>query len=219
MPNDLWEKAKGASKATGRVALGVLRVVAEASSQYMESPAPCAGCRQEFPRKAISSLTDILTYADRWYVRFCVDCRERLRAAYRYQGTLQAENRKVLVQLKRASDKRLPATLTLDQWVATLDYYGCKCAYCLVAPYEALEHVVPIERGGGTTADNCVPACKACNSAKGVRHPDDIRESSRSPVAMARVRDYLKTRQLSIPTTKAISEVDESPEQEASNDT
>ncbi|TLM65219.1 MAG: HNH endonuclease [Deltaproteobacteria bacterium] len=43
------------------------------------------------------------------------------------------------------------------------------CHYCggRVAPRElTLDHVVPLIRGGRSTRGNCVPACKACNSAK-----------------------------------------------------
>jgi 5-methylcytosine-specific restriction endonuclease McrA len=28
------------------------------------------------------------------------------------------------------------------------------------------EHVIPVSRGGGTTAENIVPACGKCNSSK-----------------------------------------------------
>jgi 5-methylcytosine-specific restriction endonuclease McrA len=43
------------------------------------------------------------------------------------------------------------------------------CHYCgtQVAPKElTLDHIVPLVRGGRSTKGNCVPACKACNSAK-----------------------------------------------------
>lgn len=43
------------------------------------------------------------------------------------------------------------------------------CYYCgaQVAPKElTLDHVVPLVRGGTTSRNNCVPACKSCNSKK-----------------------------------------------------
>jgi 5-methylcytosine-specific restriction endonuclease McrA len=43
------------------------------------------------------------------------------------------------------------------------------CYYCgsAVPPRElTLDHIVPLVRGGHSTRGNCVPACKACNSAK-----------------------------------------------------
>jgi 5-methylcytosine-specific restriction endonuclease McrA len=48
------------------------------------------------------------------------------------------------------------------------------CHYCgeRFAPAElTLDHLVPIARGGTSTLGNCVPACKECNSEKGLRTP------------------------------------------------
>jgi hypothetical protein len=65
----------------------------------------------------------------------------------------------------RARVKGNPATLTLKQWVITMDYFNWNCAYCQ-RDYTLMEHIIPISQGGGTTADNCVPACHLCNVAK-----------------------------------------------------
>ena len=43
------------------------------------------------------------------------------------------------------------------------------CHYCgaKVAPKElTLDHLVPVSRGGKSTKNNCVAACKACNNKK-----------------------------------------------------
>jgi 5-methylcytosine-specific restriction endonuclease McrA len=43
------------------------------------------------------------------------------------------------------------------------------CHYCgarVPARELTLDHLVPLVRGGRSTRGNCVPACKACNSAK-----------------------------------------------------
>jgi hypothetical protein len=50
------------------------------------------------------------------------------------------------------------------------------CAYCVQRCSDGeltMEHIVPVSRGGGTTWLNCVSSCKACNSAKGNRLPDE----------------------------------------------
>lgn len=206
MLDEFRERARRAALAAGSGAIRFMQALSEAYAEYLEQPAPCVGCRQEYPRKVMSRLSDIPAYADCWYLIFCGKCQERLRATYQYEGLRQKENRKLLIQLKRAMDRRLPATLTLDQWLTTLDYHKGLCAYCLVEPYEALEHYIPIELGGGTTAANCVPSCKSCNSAKGARHPADIRESSRSPAAMSRVCEYLKIQRSAFPATEACDE-------------
>lgn len=43
------------------------------------------------------------------------------------------------------------------------------CAYCGIDTNLALDHIVPISRGGDDTAANLVVSCKSCNSSKGGR--------------------------------------------------
>jgi len=69
-------------------------------------------------------------------------------------------------QLRRERDKA--RELRRSQWWRNRIATGI-CHYChrQVAPRElTLDHVVPLVRGGHSTRGNCVPACKACNSAK-----------------------------------------------------
>jgi 5-methylcytosine-specific restriction endonuclease McrA len=96
----------------------------------------------------------------------------------------------VATQNSRARANNLPATLTDDQWDHALRYFNNKCAYCITEPYQVLEHFMPIIKSGGTTADNCVPACFSCNSKKGGRHPDKINRLFPSD-NLARIREYL----------------------------
>lgn len=61
-------------------------------------------------------------------------------------------------------------TITPADWNAILDYFGYRCAYCLVGGPLQQDHIVPITKGGGTTIDNIVPACGRCNKKKGNRN-------------------------------------------------
>lgn len=74
---------------------------------------------------------------------------------------------KIVRQKKRARVKGAEATLTTAQWIEKLrTSQGC-CYYCRkFIGYRALtlEHLVPVAKGGGTTAENCVPACMDCNA-------------------------------------------------------
>jgi len=99
---------------------------------------------------------------------------EEERALLAQQAGYPREARRVQIHLDRAREHRRPATLTVEQWMRTLNRYEWRCAYCEDGPYEALEHTLPLARGGGTTEENCVPACRACNSLKASRHPDAI---------------------------------------------
>lgn len=69
------------------------------------------------------------------------------------------------VQLLRAQRANVAATLILEEWITTLDALDWACAYCR-GPFDLLDHVVPLDQQGGTTALNCVPACRACNAQK-----------------------------------------------------
>jgi|ERR1035437_1256081 5-methylcytosine-specific restriction endonuclease McrA len=40
------------------------------------------------------------------------------------------------------------------------------CAYCKVRPFEDLDHIFPISRGGQHSIGNLLPACKPCNHSK-----------------------------------------------------
>lgn len=54
-----------------------------------------------------------------------------------------------------------------------------ECQYCgnhFTSDKLTIDHVVPRSLGGGTSWDNCVAACKKCNSHKGSRLIKPIRE-------------------------------------------
>lgn len=81
------------------------------------------------------------------------------------------EQQRLKLHLFHAKRAGVPATLTLGEWIATIHYYHSLCAYCQTHPYEVLEHYIPLPKGG-TTKENCVPACKSCNVKKQNIHPE-----------------------------------------------
>jgi 5-methylcytosine-specific restriction endonuclease McrA len=50
---------------------------------------------------------------------------------------------------------------------------GRRCAYC-ARRADTIDHVVPRSRGGGHTWENCVAACRACNSRKADRLLEEL---------------------------------------------
>lgn len=77
---------------------------------------------------------------------------------------------KTATERRRARKAAAPATLTTAEWLALLDAYGHTCAYCGEGPERLTQdHVIPLALGGGTTAENIVPACQSCNSRKGIK--------------------------------------------------
>lgn len=60
-------------------------------------------------------------------------------------------------------------TVSLDE---IIERDGARCAWCGRAAWRrdlTVEHVLPRSRGGITTADNVVVACRSCNRARGSR--------------------------------------------------
>jgi 5-methylcytosine-specific restriction endonuclease McrA len=53
---------------------------------------------------------------------------------------------------------------------------GFACAYCgWEAGKLTIDHIVPKSRGGRTSFENCVSACRPCNTRKGSRTPSEAK--------------------------------------------
>lgn len=84
-----------------------------------------------------------------------------------------AENARLRLQgYRRRAQMRDVATETISSAdIASLvALFGGVCAYC-PAPWEHLDHYIPLARGGSHTIANLVPACAACNLSKGAKLP------------------------------------------------
>lgn len=97
------------------------------------------------------------------------------------------------LHIRSAQDEGREATLTLEEWNDAIKHFNGMCAYCKEEKYDVLEHFVPSCLGGGTTANNCVPACNSCNSKKSNLHPDEL--GDRFPITtINRIQEYLQSR-------------------------
>jgi hypothetical protein len=65
-------------------------------------------------------------------------------------------------QLSHARILGTDATLTLVEWLVTLEDFDWCCAYCQSKPFQVMSHVTPFPHGG-TVLENCVPACYGCS--------------------------------------------------------
>jgi 5-methylcytosine-specific restriction endonuclease McrA len=104
------------------------------------------------------------------------------------------ESERVSYNNRRARKAGREATLTLSEWRKTLHDFNGKCAYCLTASYEVLDHFVPLIWEGGTTAENCIPCCSRCNSRKTTYHPYHLLRHEKWKDACNRIQDYLASR-------------------------
>ena len=62
--------------------------------------------------------------------------------------------------------------ITEEEWEACKKFFGYACAYCGISESESIElygqklHKDHFHHTGSNEIDNCIPACKACNSSK-----------------------------------------------------
>lgn len=86
---------------------------------------------------------------------------------------------------RRARKLEAGGQATKMQIRARIDYYGGYCAYCLQegkqVPYEHVDHVIPLSKGGSNWPANLRPACAHHNQSKGNKHPSVWRQSQWVP--------------------------------------
>lgn len=81
-------------------------------------------------------------------------------------------------------------TVDIIVWRETLEMFDYKCAYCRDWA-TCLDHVVPVSKGGTNDPDNCLPACKRCNSSKRDKDLNVWLKTSRiAKEALSRPLDY-----------------------------
>lgn len=141
----------------------------------------CRECRTEIHRKwRIEHAEQRRQTARKWRAKNPEKSR-RQSAEYRRNNP---EQRRLQEQRREAKKRCLPATLTPQEWEDIKAAYNYSCAYCGKAWYEidgvlTQDHVIPVDQGGGYTADNIVPACRSCNSHKNNRTPEQAGMSLR----------------------------------------
>ncbi len=140
---------------------------------------------------------------------------------YRALTTCNAEKAFILVFLNKAelvaedatkaihtiaSRFPMPSIIRLFQYV-NLPYRGVilsrqnvfkrdssRCQYCGAGRDLTLDHVLPRSKGGKTSWDNLITACKSCNSRKGDRTPHEaqmpLRYAPYKPTFLMFLRDF-----------------------------
>lgn len=69
---------------------------------------------------------------------------------------------------RRARIQNAEGYATTEQVQARMAYYGYRCIYC-GGPFEHVEHMIPLSRGGTNWPANLAPSCGDCNWSKNVK--------------------------------------------------
>jgi len=112
---------------------------------------------------------------------------EAVKAVFRDSVTVLSEYDRVV--RSPSSEFKLPSVVVLNSYVHTarspaftrFNVFlrdGWNCQYCgdtFRTSELTFDHVIPKSRGGRTTWDNIVTACRTCNTLKGARMPHECR--------------------------------------------
>jgi 5-methylcytosine-specific restriction endonuclease McrA len=137
----------------------------DGSSIFLYCPDCLAALHRGYYRKCEVCQKEFKASRFRKVEPFCPDC---------YSEEKLYEWRRVQRNLFRAQELSAEASLTIIQWIATLEKFDRLCAYCQINQFEVLDHIIPLGwAGGGTTVINCVPSCGECNRRKRALDPLD----------------------------------------------
>lgn len=127
----------------------------------------CEKCFKNLSKYAISSLCKACRNKEKY--KNNPEYREKIisRNSLNSKKESYKENKRIAVIRRRVKEKEAPNTLTKNEWVEILEKYNYKCAYCGEKNKLEVDHIIPVSKGGGTTKENVVPACRSCNSRKG----------------------------------------------------
>lgn len=104
---------------------------------------------------------------------------ENIESSKEYQKKWLKENKykdAMYTQKRQAMKRKLPHTLTTEEWLEIKNKFNNSCAYCGLSEIEHIEiykqvlhqdHFIALTNGGGYEFDNIIPSCASCNASKG----------------------------------------------------
>jgi len=85
------------------------------------------------------------------------------------------EIRRTIWQRRRARILGAEGSYTVTEWLELVASCGGRCGYCGAPGALAVDHRLPIARGGTNRIENLIPACKTCNSRKHLMTEEEFR--------------------------------------------
>lgn len=85
---------------------------------------------------------------------------------------------------------------------------GMKCVYCGVTGVRfTIDHVVPKAKGGKSTFENCVTACKPCNHRKGHRSCREVRMFPKTNLVAPTISEFLRMKLKNLGIQKTLDDL------------
>ncbi len=85
---------------------------------------------------------------------------------------------------------------------------GHKCVYCGVTGRRfTIDHVVPRSKGGKSTFENCVTACKPCNNKKGSKSCSEVKMYPKTNMLQPTISEFLRLKIQSLGIKKTLDDM------------
>lgn len=125
----------------------------------------CSCCGQKKP--ATEFYTQSITGLPTKQCKECINIKRACQRDRRRVSKFAAKER------QRAMGEEV--VYTVEDWKATMLFFGGRCAYCGMQQGRAKDtkldkdHVIAFSKGGKTERHNIIPACRKCNRGRGNR--------------------------------------------------
>jgi hypothetical protein len=104
-----------------------------------------------------------------WGKRWSKAHREKVNEIQKRWRTNNPDKVKLNKRRHRSMKLSLPAIFTVKEWTDAKEYFNNCCAYCGKGKPLEQDHFYPLSKGGEYARVNIIPACRNCNSSKGVK--------------------------------------------------
>lgn len=126
--------------------------------------------RAEWQREYRKANPELARQRDREYYQ--KDREKKLKQKSEWGKTPEGKiKQKAKNHARRARKNSVVSTLAASDLKEIRDKAKGRCFYCRVKGPLALDHIIPICKGGPHSRDNVVMACRSCNSSKGPKDP------------------------------------------------
>lgn len=82
-----------------------------------------------------------------------------------------------------------------------------KCGYCGSNKNLTVDHVIPVSRGGKSTFDNCMTACKPCNNKKDRRLPSEAKMHLSHQPYTPTISEFIRLKMKQLKIDKFLEEI------------
>ena len=81
------------------------------------------------------------------------------------------------------------------------------CVYCGEKEGLTIDHIIPVSRGGKSTFENCVAACRSCNHKKGSKTPSEANMFMKKRPYAPTISEFIRLRMNKLGITDLLNDL------------